>query len=226
MPHFTPGLFEFLDELAHNNDREWFGANKQRYVDEVQEPALSFINDFAPVLEQISPHFQADSRVVGGSLFRIQRDTRFSKDKTPYKTNTGLQFRHESGRDVHAPGFYLHLQPGECFAGVGLWHPEAKVAQRIREHIDEHRSEWMNAVGGEAIREEWSRMGDRLVRPPRGFDPLHPLIEDLKAKDFVLSVRLSEQEVLADDFLDRYAELCGQVAPFMRFLCEGLDLPF
>src|SRR5918992_6326144 len=109
-PSFTPDLFAFLRELAANNDREWFAANKTRYVADVQEPALAFIEDVGVRLPEVSGHFVADARTVGGSLFRIYRDTRFSKDKTPYKTHVGIQLRHESGKDVHAPGFYLHLE--------------------------------------------------------------------------------------------------------------------
>src|SRR3954470_21671845 len=94
-PSFSPALFTFLRDLAANNDREWFAANKARYVAEVQEPALAFIEDVGMRLpEEISPHFVADPRTTGGSLFRIYRDTRFSKDKTPYKTHCGVQFRH------------------------------------------------------------------------------------------------------------------------------------
>ena len=118
--YFTPKLFTFLTDLAENNDREWFKAHQDEYERYVREPALDFINDFAKPLEKISPQFVSDSRKVGGSLFRIQRDTRFAKEKTPYKENTGMQFRHAQAKDVHAPGFYLNIQPGECYMGVGL----------------------------------------------------------------------------------------------------------
>ena len=120
---FRPELFAFLEELKANNDREWFAANRDRYEEELLEPAMDFIAAFAPKLEKISPNFRADPRPSGGSLFRIYRDTRFSKDKTPYKTNVGIHFRHELARDAHAPGFYLHIGPGEAFAGAGIWHP-------------------------------------------------------------------------------------------------------
>src|SRR5687768_5522973 len=114
---FGPELFGFLAELEQNNDRDWFTANKRRYEDDLLEPALAFIEDFEPHLRQISPHFRADARRTGGSLFRIYRDTRFSKDKTPYKTTAGFYFRHERYKEVRAPGFYLHLAPGDVFAG-------------------------------------------------------------------------------------------------------------
>jgi uncharacterized protein (TIGR02453 family) len=222
---FSRELFAYLGDLAVNNDRIWFQANKARYIDHVQEPALEFINAFAPRLAKISPHFQADSRVVGGSLFRIHRDTRFSKDKTPYKVNTGMHFRHDAGKDAHAPGFYLHLQPGECFAGAGLWRPEPKVATVIRQAIADDPAGW-NAVCAPAPAGGWTPMGDSLVRPPRGIDADHPLIEDLKRKDFVLSRRLTEAEVTSGRFLDDFDAMCTQVSPYVRFLCHAVGVAF
>jgi uncharacterized protein (TIGR02453 family) len=225
-PTFGRELFGFLSDLASNNDRTWFQANKDRYVDHVQEPALEFINAFAPKLEKISPHFQADSRLVGGSLFRIHRDTRFSKDKTPYKTNTGMHFRHDAGKDAHAPGFYLHLQPGECFAGAGLWRPEPKVAAVIRQAIADDPAEWKKAAHRTSLIRDWAPMGDSLVRPPKGVDADHPLIEDLKRKDFVLSRRLSESEVTSPGFIDDFAAMCSQASSYVRFLCQALGVAF
>ena len=134
-PYFTARTFRFLKDLGENNSREWFKANQDRYETDVREPALDFIAAFAEPLARLSPHFVADARKVGGSMFRVQRDTRFSKDKTPYKTNAAMQFRHEQARDVHAPGFYLHIEPGNCFMGAGLWRPETRVAYDIRERI-------------------------------------------------------------------------------------------
>ena len=97
---FTPALFAFMRDLREHNDRDWFKANKQRYEEDVREPAFAFISDFAGHLQKIAPHFVADPGPSGGSLFRIYRDTRFSKDKTPYKTHTGIHFRHEKAKDV------------------------------------------------------------------------------------------------------------------------------
>ena len=141
-PSFGPELFAFLVELRANNDRDWFAANKARYEADVLEPALAFIEDFGFRLQGISPHFRADPRRSGGSLFRIHRDTRFSKDKSPYKTNTGMYFRHERGKDAHAPGYYLHLAPGEVFGGGGIWHPDAPALAAIREAIVRDPDGW------------------------------------------------------------------------------------
>ncbi|MGI9609556.1 MAG: DUF2461 domain-containing protein [Acidimicrobiia bacterium] len=224
--YFTPKLFAFLKDLAENNDRDWFKAHQDLYEEYVREPALEFINDFAGALKKISPHFVADSRTVGGSLFRIQRDTRFSKDKTPYKLNTGMQFRHIAAKDAHAPGFYIHLQPGECFMGVGLWRPETKVAYAIREHIDQDQAGWKRASRSKRFAEVYSLGGDSLVRPPRGFEEDHPLIEDLKRKDFIASSRLTQKAVTSGTFLEDYTADCKRAAPFMKYLCEAVGVPF
>ena len=117
------------------------------YRAEVRDPMLDFIAAFGEPLAAISPHFRADPRPNGGSLFRIYRDTRFSKDKTPYKTNVGAHFRHTAGKDAHAPGFYLHLEPGACFAGCGVWHPDGPTLAGIRDTIVERSDEfgsWSN----------------------------------------------------------------------------------
>jgi len=224
--HFTEQTFTFLQDLAKNNKREWFQANKGRYEDEVKGPALEFIQDFSPYLQALSPHFRADPRASGGSLFRLYRDTRFSKDKSPYKTHTGIQFRHEQRKDAHAPGFYLHLEPGQCFVGLGIWHPDGSTLKKLREGLVEDPKGWKKAVSGSAFKKRLDLSGDRLVRPPRGFDPEHPLIEDLKWKDYVAMARLSQKDVLQPNFIEEYANYCRAGLPFMSFLCGALDLPF
>ena len=225
-PHFTPSLFAFLRELSRNNNREWFLANKARYERDVRDPLLRFIEDFAPHLRRISPHFVADPRPVGGSLFRIYRDTRFSRDKRPYKTVAAAQFRHEQGKDVHAPGFYLHLEPGNVFAGAGLWHPDAETLRAVRDAIVERPGAWKRAVSGKTFRERFELGGNALKRPPRGYDPEHPLIDDVKRKDFVAMTAFAASEVFEPDFLERYAEVSRRTRPFMRFLTGAVGMSF
>ena len=225
-PHFGPELFDFLRELADNNDRDWFAANKQRYQSDVRDPMLHLISDFAPRLKKISRHFVADPRPVGGSLFRIYRDVRFSKNRAPYKTHAAAQFRHQRGKDVHAPGFYLSLAPGEIIGGAGIWHPDSATLKRIREALVERPRAWKNAIGGTDFQRTFELEGESLKRGPKGFDPEHPLIEDLKRKDFVAMVRFEEADALADDFLDRYTECCRIAVPFVRYLTKALDLEF
>lgn len=223
--HFSPKTFAFLRDLAGNNNREWFKANKERYDEDVKGPALRFIQDFSSHLDRLSPHFRADPRPVGGSLFRIYRDIRFSKDKSPYKTAAGIQFRHERGKDAHAPGFYLHLEPKQCFVGLGIWRPDGKALKKIRERIVEDPEAWKKGVSASAFRRRFDLSGDRLVRPPGGFDPEHPLIEDLKWKDYVASARLTQKDVIQAGFIKEYARYCRVGMPFVSFLCDALGLP-
>jgi uncharacterized protein (TIGR02453 family) len=226
MAHFSPALFKFLRELAAHNKREWFQANKARYQEVLQQPALTFISDFAPHLAKLSKHFVADPRPVGGSLFRIYRDTRFSKDKSPYKTNTGIHFRHEAGKDAHAPGFYLHLEPGQCFVGVGLWHPDTATARQIRTAIVDQSAAWKRAVRGKGFTAALALAGDSLKRPPAGFDKTHPLVEDLKRKDFTAMVKVSQQAIVSPDLMKQVAKTFKAGAPLMRFLCDAVGVPF
>ena len=132
---FSPELFAYLRDLKRHNRREWFLENKARYEKAVKDPALRFIADFEPHLRKVSPEFLAIPKAVGGSLFRIQRDVRFSKDKSPYKTHVGIRFLHRDAKNVHAPIFYLHLDPAGSFAGVGVWHPEPPTLEAIRQAI-------------------------------------------------------------------------------------------
>jgi uncharacterized protein (TIGR02453 family) len=222
-PSFGPELFAFLTELRAHNDRDWFAANKTRYEAEVLEPALAFVEDFGYRLQGISPHFRADPRRTGGSLFRIYRDTRFSKDKSPYKTNTGMYFRHERAKDQPAPGFYLHLAPGDVFAGGGIRHPEGSALTAIRDAIARDHDGWERARrldGGLELG------GDALKRVPSGFDKDHPHADDLKRKDFFVWVKLSPEDAMRPGFLDRFTGICESASPFMRFLCGALSVRY
>jgi uncharacterized protein (TIGR02453 family) len=219
-PHFTPRLFAFLRALKRNNDRAWFQANKGRYVADLQQPMLRFIADFAAPLRKISRHYVADPRPVGGSMFRIHRDTRFARDKSPYKTHASAHFRHaQATKDVHAPGFYFHLEPGDCFIGGGIWLPEAPALKKVRDAIA------CDVEGWRRVRRKVKFIeGDALVRPPQGYDPAHPFIEDLKRKSHFAHVAFSETEVCGPRFLDLAAEACRAAAPLMRFLTEAVEL--
>lgn len=224
---FTAATFKFLKDLAANNDRTWFKANQDRYEEVVRQPALDFIEAFATPLRSISPHFVADPRKVGGSLFRIQRDTRFSKDKTPYKTGVGIQFRHVSaGNDVHAPGYYLHIEPRENYSGVGLWRPPTAVARQIRQAIADDPAGWRKAAHGKRFADVFSHDGDELKRVPKEFDPDHPFGDDLRRKDFVAGRRLSQRAITSAGFIDDFAADLRRATPFMRFLCDAVGVGF
>ncbi len=213
---FTEELFRFLSELKENNDKTWFEQNKKRYEQAVKGPFAEFIEAFAPCLRQISPHFMADKR----SFFRIHRDVRFSRDKSPYKTHAAAQFRHEKAKDIHAPGFYLHLEPGSVFAGVGLYQPEPKVAALVREAISDNPRSWKQAV------EPLELGGESLKRPPQGYAADHPLVEDLKRKDFIAMRTFTERQACQKDFLQRFSGYCQEASPFSRFLTEAIGLSY
>lgn len=220
--YFSPKVFQFLRELKAHNDRRWFEANRERYEVDVKEPMLQFISDLGKPLGTISPHFKVDPRPVGGSMFRIYRDIRFSKDKSPYKTHLGAHFPHaRAGKDESAPGFYVHLEPAHSLGGGGLWHPDSTALKRLRERIVSRPREW-KAVRGAGIPVE----GESLKRVPPGYDPEHTFAEDLKLKDFYVMTGFSAKEVCAADFMDRFVEVCRSTAPLMRFLTQALGLPW
>jgi len=216
----TPKLFSFLNDLKNHNDREWFKANKSRYESDVVDPVTDFIADMAPRVAAISPHIVVDPRPNGGSRFRIYRDTRFSKDKTPYKTHVGCQFRHAAGKDAHAPGFYVHIAPGEVFFGGGVWGPKGEALRAIRSRIDQNQTAWMAATGHLEMR------SDQLKRAPKGFTPDHPMIEDLRRKSYFSFRNTDESLVLSGGFEDAVEQQFQKVAPLMQFVADALRLPF
>jgi uncharacterized protein (TIGR02453 family) len=213
---FGPELFVFLRQLKRHNNREWFAKNKQRYEQVVRDPALAFITGFAPHLQKLSPHFVADPRPARGSLFRIYRDTRFAADKRPFKTYVGIHFSHASGKDAHAPVFYLHLEPDGCFAAAGVWHPANDALTKIRMAIEAEPRRWQKARRGLELE------GESLQRPPRGFDAGHPFIEDLKRKDFIASAGFEEAQVCSPSFLRDYAAACRTLLPLVEFTARAL----
>ncbi|MDH3455491.1 MAG: DUF2461 domain-containing protein [Gemmatimonadota bacterium] len=225
-PHIAPALFTFLRQLKRNNNRAWFQEHKKRYESDVRDPLLRFIAEFRPHLHKISLHYVADARPMGGSLFRIYRDTRFSRDKSPYKTVAAVQFRHEKGKDVHAPGFYLHLEPGNVFAGVGLWHPSGDPLRMVRDAIAEHPDRWNKVLRKRTFRDRYELAGELLKRPPRGYDPKHPMIEDLKRKDFIAVTQFDEKQACSSAFLKEYVAATRAATPFMEFLTRAVGLPW
>jgi uncharacterized protein (TIGR02453 family) len=227
--YFTPAVFAFLTELAANNEKPWWEENKQRYIDVIREPAKEFIADFAPRLHKLSPHFVADTRTNGGSLMRPYRDVRFSKDKTPYKTNVGIQFRHEGGKDMHAPGFYIHLEPGGNFAGVGMWSPETAVARRVRQRIYDHPDGWKKASRADSFLDDWDlepHEEEMLKRVPKDFDPEFEYADDLRMKSFIAGARLDEGEVTSDHFDESIANRFATANDFNGFLTAAVGLPY
>ena len=221
------GLVAFLRDLEKNNKREWFQKNKERYQECVQEPMLAFIRALAPKLERFAPHIVASDSKTGGSLMRIHRDVRFSKDKRPYNTHVSAQFRHERGKNVHAPGFYVRIDPKEVWLGTGIWQPDTPAVTKIRKRIAAKPAEWKKARDGKTFKTAFGELGgESLKRPPRGFDPEHAYVEDLKRKDFVAFRKLKPAQAAGPGFLDEAVKAYKASGPFMEFLCEALRLRY
>ncbi|MGI2261163.1 DUF2461 domain-containing protein [Shewanella sp. GXUN23E] len=222
---FSERTFEFLQQLETHNSRDWFKQHQVDYEAQVRAPALSFISDMAPGIQALSPRLTAVPRKVGGSMMRPQRDTRFSADKRPYKTNIGIQFRHFQGKDVHAPGLYVHIAPDECFLGAGIWHPDAGALRAIRQCLDENPRGWNTAVA--ALKAAGFALdGDSLIRPPKGFDASHPLLVDLKRKDFIAVLPVTREQVLNHDFCTFCLTKFNAVSQLMAYLCFAMDLDY
>lgn len=227
MAHFTDETFDFLFELDVHNSKEWMDANRDRYEQHVKQAMYGFVEAVAdPLHARVSTHLLAIPKIQGGSVFQIHRDTRFRDDKTPYKRNAGCQFRHDlASRDVHAPGLYLHLEPGNCYTGGGIYRPPTKVLNQVRDKIVDHRSSW-SRVRNEMESHGWTLGGDQLKTSPRGYDAEDTMIDDLRRTSFVVSRQFDEEVAQRDDFVEVYVGWAEQQAPFLRYLCRALDLPF
>jgi uncharacterized protein (TIGR02453 family) len=192
----------------------------------VREPARELIRTIAPRIREISTQLLVSDNKVGGSLMRIHRDVRFAKDKTPYKTNAGIHFRHAAGKDIHAPGLYLHLSVDEVFLGAGMWRPDAQALGAVRRAIVGNPTAYKRARDDKAFRKHWELRGTSLKRVPKGYDAEHPLVEDLKLKDHIAVADLKPDDVTKAGFVERVADLFTAAKPYMRWEAKALDLAF
>lgn len=218
--YFSSELFAFLKRLKRNNNRHWFLAHKNEYETLVRQPSLDFITEFAAPLYEITPNLVADPRGSRGSLFRIYRDTRFSPDKRPYKTHVAMRFSHR-GKDVHSPGFYLHIEPDGCFAACGFWHPESPTLLKVRTAMVSQPEEWRRVR--KLLNWEDAR---RLSRPPRGFPCGHEFVEDLKLRDLGSSVDFTDRQVCDSKFMATFTAACRKMSPLAAFFSNALGLEF
>lgn len=224
--YFSDQTFRFQRALARNNEREWFHAHRSDYEVHLRRPCLQLIADLQAPLAKLSEQFIANPRPVGGSLFRIHRDTRFSNDKTPYKPWAGLRLYHQRHREVPAPSFYVHIAPGDSFVGGGLWHPDSATTRRVRSFIADNPAAWKRLTHATKFREHCAMVGDSLVRPPAGFPADHPLIEDLKRKDFVAVCALDDATVTGPKLIPAITERLALLAPLIDYLCAALELEY
>lgn len=222
---FPKDTIPFLKSLTKNNTREWFNAHKHRYEASFLNPALELIEALVHPLGAVAPCLKVEVKKSGGSLMRIYRDTRFSKDKTPYKTNIGIHFRHQAGKDVHAPGIYLHIAPNECFLAAGIWHPASGPIREIRQHIVDNPDTWKRALG-RGFAKNFTLHDESLKNCPRGFDKEHPLLDYLKLKSFIGMSPLDRKIIESEEVLKVIPRLAKSARPLLEFLCEALGLPY
>lgn len=210
----SPATFAFLADLKKHNDRAWFQAHKDRY--------LAAKVDFEKLVGELIHRIAAfDSSVEGldpaKCSFRIFRDARFSKDKAPYKTNFGAYIA--ADKFQQQAGYYLHLEPGNCFLGGGAYHPGPNRLKAIRDSIAEDGAFFRRLLSASAFKRNFGTLqGETLKTAPQGYSPEHPHIDLLRHKDFVAIRRLKDAEVLASDFLKRAVTAYKALMPLHRFL--------
>lgn len=218
MAAISKGNFKFLQDLKKNNNRDWFQENKPEYEKNHQD-IIAFADE---LLSKLNEHDLIETPSGKKSLYRIYRDIRFSKDKTPYKTHWSGGFKRAT--KLRRGGYYFHIEPGnKSMVGGGFWGPNKEDLLRIREEI---------AVNGDEIREIITDskfidlfgglQGEQLKKAPKGFDPNHPDIDLLRYKQFIFGRNFTDEEVLAPDFSDKLNEAFKAMRPFFDFMSDVL----
>lgn len=218
----TKDTFDFLNDLSFNNNREWFLENKHRYDRSWQE-MKSFVGQIIEGLASFDPYIHKDID-PGKCLFRIYRDVRFRKDKTPYKTWLGAGIS-VNGRKLQGPEYYIHIQPDHSFLAVGYWRPEKEHLAAIRQEIDYQGEDWENMLlqlhtqAGEKVVPDRE---DTLKRPPAGFSADHPQIQYLKLKSFTLSRELTDLELMGPRAVSYVLQHYQEMLPFKNFIHRAI----
>ncbi len=212
---------DFLRKLRRNNNRQWFEKHKEEFETDVKLPMQSIIASLQPYFDSFAPQFDINPK---RSLFRIYRDVRFSKDKTPYKTHIAAHFvLRGKPKGVEGSGYYLHIEPGEIFLGGGIYMPDGDQLKSIRKAIAERSKEFLMIVRDKSFVRRFNKIeGDKLQRVPRGYDPDHPMAEWLKLKQFFVGVEWKEEECLKKSFVEEIAKVYKEAAPLVLFLNDAL----
>jgi len=224
---FDKKAFQFLINLKNNNTREWFAENKSIYESLLREPSKFLLNEIDQLFIKHQLPYEANPKT---SLFRINRDTRFSKDKTPYKTNVGITFPVHRKHDLlkatktEKPGMYLHIEPGACFIAGGLYMPDGQQLKSIRERIE---SDWtlLNKIQQQrAFRKEFPQglLGEKVKTMPRGYDPEHPGKEYLRMKQFIVMESIPDSLVKSEALIKELLAKARAMAPLIMYLDESL----
>lgn len=210
---------DFLRKLDKNNDRDWFNANKSAYIAAndnviaITGELINRISKFDPAVRGIDPK---------SCVFRIYRDVRFSKDKSPYKTNLGA-FIAPGGKKAMLPGYYFHIQPTMFFSAAGKHMPDPSELLKIRNAIVSNTKEFLKILGDKKFNQRFGDLdGERLTKPPKGFDAEHTAIEYLKMKSFTVSEEFSATDAVSRDYPKMLAESFKTSYPLVVFLREAL----
>lgn len=212
---------DFLADLANHNSKEWMDDNKKRY----NEAKGYLVEVLAEVIEKTS---KFDKSMIGvepkKTLFRINRDIRFSKNKDPYKTNFGAALV-QGGRKSGNPGYYLHLMPGSCMVGGGLYSPEPAVLQKVRQEIDYNGANLRKVIDSKKFKEVFDQPygEDKLKTAPKGYPKDHPDIDLLQLKHYVFMNPLSDKEVISGKLVDEAVKAYSTLLPFNDFLREAIS---
>lgn len=208
---------DFLAKLQANNNREWFQANKAVY-EKAHQNTIAFADS---LLEKMRIHDNIETASGKASLFRIYADTRFSKDKAPYKTHFGIRFSRATAK--LRGGYYFHLEPGNSFMAGGFFSPNPDDLKRIREDISFNYEDWYEILSGSQFTETFGELrGDGVKTAPKGFDKDHPAIELLRKKQFILRHSFTDSEVLQPNFAEKLDETFRQLRPFFDYMSEVL----
>ncbi|MBI3569105.1 MAG: DUF2461 domain-containing protein [Gemmatimonadetes bacterium] len=227
---FTPAAFTFLRALKRNNRREWFEAHRPEYERDLLAPLRALAEEFDVRFATLAPEFVGDPK---RSLFRIYRDVRFSKDKTPYKTHAAMWIYHRApgrgvGKEIDGgAGFYFHVEPGASLVAGGLWMPPRPSLAKVRAHLDEDLAGWQAAVGSPAMRKRFGGLTDdepgvKLKRLPRGYDEGHPAGDWLRNNSFTVSRPYTDAEVLSPKVVDAAMKDFAAMLPMVRWLNRAL----
>ena len=217
---FPKAGFQFLRDLKKNNDREWFQERKSVYEECVKGPMTELVLALGEEFEQFAPEYLTDPRKA---IYRIHRDTRFSNDKTPYKTHVAASFNHKALAKHAAAGFYFHLSPAEILMGGGVYMPGSAELLAIRRHIAEEPAAYETHVQGRTFKRYFGEVtGEKLSRPPKGFPADHPAVETLKQKQFLAGATLEPELALSPKLLPELTKRFKAIAPFIDYLNEPL----
>lgn len=211
----SPKVFDFLKKLTKNNNREWFTENKNLYT-EAQESIISFLEELIKEMSEFDPELgKIDAKK---SLFRIYRDTRFSKDKTPYKTNFGASLG--MGKRSQKGGYYLHLEPGKSFIAGGIYMPESSVLKTLRKEISVYGQDFIKILNDKEFKKYFPELDqdDKLKKVPQGFKKEDPMAEYLKLKSFIVIYHLKDDEIADKNASENLSKIFKAMKPLNDFL--------